>query len=299
MQTEPTRKIPDDEIDLRSIATKIYSIIAYPFHLFLSHKLITLYFMIAAVLLAVVVNRTALKTYTSSFIIQPLDKHEKVHLKILYDVQTLLKYKDFRSIAKELKIDTLTSKKIIALRTLNPSLKNGTDSINNTEVIITTSDFNQFLPIQNALITYLETNPYFAKIKELRIKQIEVELTQVEKEIVQLDSLKMLQMRNYGKQNVSGQNPVLLNELINPTAVYSAQTDRIYKKADLMARNTFLDNFQLIKSCVVIRQATSPPRILIISAILVPVFLLICAVFLHFRLRRKKNPDLLNESRTV
>jgi|GEM_PF-1570711 len=286
MNHDSSSRIADDEIDIRSIIRKIYSFLIYPFQLIFSNKIVILVFIVAAIFLAVVLKRSLPKTYSSSFIVKPLDAKEKVHFKMLYDIQTLLKYKDYSAITTELKIDTGVSQKIVALQTLHSSSKNPADSSNIAEIVITTTDYTQFIPIQNALLNYLENNPYFNKIKNLQESQIEVELEQVEKDLVQLDSLKAIQLRTFGKQTISGQNSVLFDEFIDPTTLYTAQTDRILKKSNLMARRKFLDNFQLIKPCITIRQATSPPRLLVFCFYLIPVFLVICIVFLHFKTQK-------------
>jgi hypothetical protein len=62
--------------------------------------------------------------------------------------------------------------------------------------------------------------------------------------------------------------------------------ERVYKKSNLMARRAFLDNFQLVKSCLEIKTSTWPPRILVFCTYLIPAFLVLCFIFLHFRTER-------------
>lgn len=284
-----TSRIPDDEIDIKSIIRKVVSIIAYPFSLLLSNKVITIIFIIAAIGLAFLLKKSMHKTYSSYFIIKPLDYKEKTHFKILGDIQTLLKYKDYKTIAQELKIDTAMSQKLLGLHVSNPAGKNAVDSSNIAEVKITTLDYNLFIPFQNALLNYLETNPYFFKIKELQSRQIEMEMAQLEQDLVQLDSLKAIQLRTFGNYSFSDQKSAFpLLKLVDPTNLFTAETERVAKKSSLLARSKFLDNFQLIKSCVVIRQATFPPRVLVFCLYLVPAFLVLCVVFLHIKAQRAR-----------
>jgi hypothetical protein len=289
MQPTSKNKIPDDEIDIGSITQKISRTISYVADLYIKNIFITLLFVFIAVVFSVTIKYSATKTYKSSFIIRPNDKTEKFHLKIIGDIQTLLKFGDFGGIARELKIDSLIAKSIKEIETVNPYVKNRTDSINSTEVTIEIRDYNNLLPVQNAILNYLEGNPYFHKIKELQKKQNELNMTYVNKDIQQLDSLKALQLNNYRTQR-SGTNSLLLNELINPTASYTVQAERITKKANLIAQLVFIDNFQLIKSCVPVKEPFWPPRILLICTIMVPLFLLLCFLFLHFKNRPKKLP---------
>jgi hypothetical protein len=280
MQEEHAGKIPDDEIDLTAIGKKIYALVTYPFVLLAANIKTTLVFLLAAVLLAFFLKYNIPKTYYSSFIIRPIDKYEKLHLKVLGDIQTLLKKRDYATIAGELNISPSVAAAIADLRTNNSTYKPSSDSINYTEVTIGTTDYNQFIPIQNSLVNYLERNPYFAKLKNLQIKQIAMSLEQVNKDLPQLDSLKKLQLTNYGRQQASTQNPILLNDLINPTAVYAMSIERQNKKSNLLAQEAFEDNFQVIKNCVVVKHHDWPPRVLVLCLYLVPLFLLLCLIFL-------------------
>ena len=234
MSVTPEKKIPDDEIDLQSIRKKLSALISYPFFLLFSNVFTSLVFIVLAVLVAVSLKYFIPKSYTTSFILRPLDKNERTHLKILRDIQTLVKYHDYAALASSLQLDSNQVKSLQALQTLNPSLKNPADSVNTTEVVITSSDYSLFIPFQNALLSYLETSPYFAKIKELQTKQIDLEMLQVEKDLKNLDTLKALQIASYHKQVTTAQSVIAINELINPTATYTLTMERVYKKSNLI-----------------------------------------------------------------
>ena len=286
MQTNTSAKIQDDEIDFRLLGQRASRAVAYPFRLFTSHALTSSVFLVLAILMAIILKYTIPKTYTASFIIRPVDATERLHVKMLGDLQTLLKYKDYTSLAKELKTDSDSLKKLVSIQIRNASIKDPADSTNYTEIQLITTDYNQFIPVQNAILNYLEKIPYFLKIRMLQQKQIELELHEVEKDLVRLDSLKAAQLRDRRNQMLTGQNSLLLQDLVDPMTTYNVAIGRTDKKMNLLARSAFLDNFQLIKSCVVVRHPSFPPRILIMCLYLVPFFMLLCFFYLHIKTRR-------------
>jgi hypothetical protein len=140
--------------------------------------------------------------------------------------------------------------------------------------------------LQNGILNYLEDNPYFKKIKSLQKRQATQSLELVEKDLERLDRLKQLQIETYAASGAGRQGVIPLNDLIHPTDVYSMAAERMNRKAALQAQLEFLDNFQLVKSCVVVKQHRWPPRILVTSLVTVPVFLFLCLLFLYFKNRR-------------
>lgn len=286
MEQENRRVIPEDEIDLRSIGSKIFSYLSYPFSLLLSNKLIASIFIIVALLTSVVIKYTTPKMYTASFIIRSNDIKDKIYLKILNEVPSLLRKGDKKALSSMLELDSLTLSKLAKV-TVNPSdIKNSGDSTHTVDVELLTSDTKILLPVQNALINYLENNPYYQRIKNLQKEQLEVNQAHNDRELAQLDSLKKRQLNQYGKQKELPQGSVILNELMNPVAAYYASSERIEKKTSLMAQRVFMDRFMLIKGCVIPTQYSWPPRILALSLYTVPFFLILCAVFLHYRRKR-------------
>lgn len=128
-----------------------------------------------------------------------------------------------------------------------PFVKKRTDSINKTGITIDTYDYNQLIPIQNSILKYLEENPYFKKISELQKKQINQSLELVEGDLERLDKLKQLRIKSYDKIGMPNQNSLLLNDMINPTQVYTMAAECMNNKAALLAQLVFIDNFQLVK----------------------------------------------------
>jgi len=277
------QNIPDDEIDLVRMGRRLQAILLYPFQQWYRYPRTTLLFILTGILVAVAIKYTLPKIYRSSFIIRPVDKTEKFHLKMIGDLQRLLKIRDYQSLSEELNIDDGSARSIAGIEVSNPYVKNRGDSINYTEVTIDAFDHNQLLHLQNGILNYLEGNPYFKKIKNLQKRQVTQSLELVEKDLERLDRLKQLQIETYAISGHGNKNLIPLNDLIHPTDVYSMAAERMNRKAALQAQLEFLDNFQLVKSCVVVKQHRWPPRILVTSLVTVPVFLLLCLLFLYFK----------------
>jgi hypothetical protein len=273
-------KIPDDEIDFQSIGKKVYKLLSCPFLLVVSNFKTFIAFILAAIILSISLKYTLPKTYKSSFIIKPSDIYDKLYLKVLGDIPVLLKQKDYVAISKILSLSPKVVNTLSGISLLNSAYKIGVDSTNSTEIVIETTDFNQFIPIQNAIIAYLENNSYYLKISTLQKKQINLEMALIDKEIEQIDSLKKLQLLHAGKMAFVNANATLLNEVVDPTILYKTSVTRYERKLQLIAKQAFNERFQLIKRCALTQQHSSPPRILAMCLYLVPAFMLLCIVFL-------------------
>jgi hypothetical protein len=287
MSSTPENRIPDDEIDLGSLAAKTSRVIRYPFHLFRNNLLLTLIFIVVGVGLSVSLKYIIPKSYKSSFIFRPNDFKEKSYLRILSDIQVLLKHRDYQGLSKELNISEKLASTFLSLQIYNPSIKNPVDSANITEVVLVTTDYHSFLPLQQSLLNYFESNPYFQKIRGLHVSQIAMNMTMVDKDLAMLDSLKKLQLKNYEKNQSSGQSILPINDLINPTASYSMAIERLNKKINLEAQKKFLDNFEVIKSCFQNQNPDFPPRIMVMCFYIVPIFLVICFFYLHWKQKNR------------
>ena len=288
MAHEKTNQLAEDEIDFKSMFEKIKSMFIYPFKLLLTYYWITSLFVLLSLLLSIAGKYLITKTYASSFIIRPIDKTDKFHIKILNDLETLRKQKDWQTLGVLLNIDSLQLKDLVDLQAYNSVTKPQKDSINYTEIIIETTNPNLFIPLQNSILSYLENNSYFNKIKTLETEKIKRENTQIDKDLKLLDSLKLLQIQNYTSYKNTQANQLLLSEISNPVAFYGMSRDLHDKKTNLLAQENFLDNFQLIKSCVQFKKPSWPPRIIIMWAALLPTFLVLCFFYLHYSKRGSK-----------
>ena len=272
--------IPDDEIDFTSLWQKLKSVVFYPFILLFKHRLISLVFIILGISAAWAFKLSVNKTYCSSFIIRPNDRSDKFHVRMLEDVRALIKQKDYNTLTQLLKIDSVDLRSINELEVYTASNKVFRDSVNYTEVVIESTNYRQFIPLQNALLNYLESNPYYHKIKTVEQTRMEIENPMIEKDLQMLDSLKKLQINNYANQKISNQNAMLIGESGDPVAFYHMGIDRMDKKYKLLAAKAFLDNFQLVKSCVEVKKPNWPPRLIILILFAVPASLVVCFFFL-------------------
>lgn len=282
-------KLPDDEIDFGMIRSRIWTFIIYPIKLLLQNLVITLAFIFVAIIVSISLKYIIPKSYSATFIIRPVEKNEKIHIRILGDIQLLWKLDDTKSLARELKLDESIVSSIDKIAVTNYYFaKNKADSSNLTSIELKVSDNKILVPIQNAILNYLEENPYFKKIKDLNKKSISLRTNLIDKDILLLDSLKKLQLSSYDKLKITEQNSVLLKDVINPTSTYTLSLERMNQKTGLLYQSEFIDNFQLVKGVVVSEQHIWPPRILYIGLVIGPLFLLFCFIYLHLKSRRYK-----------
>lgn len=279
MDKSEEKKIPDDEVDIGLIGRRVLNVLSYPVVLFASNIKTTLAFVATAILLSVALKYTLPKTYESSFIIRPSDISDKLYLKVLADLPMLLKHKQYDALSEALQIPTEKLGGIAGISFKTTSYKTGADSSNYSEIILKVSDPELFLPLQKGILNHLESNPYYSKIKNLQKAQIELATKQIDTDQLRLDSLKKKQLNGYNETNLPKTEAALIT-LINAAPIYSLSMDHLDRKSKLMAQSVFIDRFQLIKSCLVSKQANFPPRIMILCLYMVPVFLVLCFLFL-------------------
>jgi hypothetical protein len=280
MENANAKKIPDDEIDFGSIVRRLYSFFIYPLTLLSKNKLITFCFLLFGIISSAGFKYLLPKTYSSSFVIRSVDPSDKIYLKILNDLPALIKNGDKKTLASILGLDSSLVANLVQIKIKLSDITKG-DSTNTIDIKIESLNNQMILPVQTSILHYLENNPYYTKIRNLQKNQIELKLLQIDKDLVQLDSLKKLQLAAYDKQKLNSQYQLALNDLINPTAVYNTGTDLMNKKSALIAQTVFIDRFQLIKSCVISSRHSWPPRILVLCLFFVPFSLIVCVIFLH------------------
>jgi hypothetical protein len=206
---------------------------------------------------------------------------------MLEDLQLLWKGNDTKTLAYELKIDEKIISSIDRISIINYAFsKNKSDSSNMIAVDLFACNNIQFFEIQNALLNYLEENPYIKKQKEIEMKVIQLKSKLIEEDILLLDSLKKLQLSNYGKLKMIEQNNVLVSEINNPVATYTLSLERLNQKAGLIFQAEFINHFQLIKGVVPSLNHVWPPRLLIILVVFIPFFLILCCLYLYVKERK-------------
>ncbi len=283
-------QIPNDEIDFKKVANVFINLLVHPINSLLRYYKTTFVFILIAIIASIVVRFGFPQQYKSSFIIRPTIKNERLHIKMLEDLQLLWKLNDSQSLAKELKIDEKTVSCIDQILITNYAFsKNKADSSNMTGVELLANNNTQFYEIQNAILKYLEENPYIKKQKEIEKKVIELKSKLIEKDILLLDSLKELQLSNYGKLKMIEQNNFLVSEINNPVSTYSLSLERLNQKAGLIFQTEFINHFQLIKGVVPSQNHIWPPRLLILLCVSIPFFLLICLLYLYVKERKDES----------
>ena len=289
MEHNDASKIREDEIDFGSIAARIYYFFRYTYTLLLKNKGISVGFVLLGIIASAGFKFIVPKVYSSSFVIRSTDLRDKIYFKILNDIPALLENGDKKTLSLILELDSSLVSNLVEIK-IKPSEITKGDSTNTVEIVVESLNNQMILPFQSGIIRYLENNPYYIKIRKLQEAQINLKLLQINKDLIQLDSLKKLQLAAYEKQKINTQTQLPLTDLINPTAVYEAGTELVNKKSTLMAQTVFIDRFQLIKGCVVSSHHSWPPRILILCLFFVPLSLIICVIFLHAKGSKISNP---------
>lgn len=151
-----------------------------------------------------------------------------------------------------------------------------------TEVILKLKNNMLFDTIQNAIVSYLEENPFFKELREIQKKNVITKIASIEKDLQLLDSLKFLQITSYDSKNIEN-SKLLLSDLINPTATYTVSTELLKEKLNLETQLKFINNYQVTKSVIIVDKHSFPPRILIMMLILLPLSLLLCGIYLYFK----------------
>lgn len=282
MNTNENKMLPDDEIDFGRLGKKTGQILAYPLRLLLTHPKTLLFALLIAGAGALGLRYGLPETYRSSFMIRPSDMTDKMYMKILADLPALVKQKDYVTLSGILNLSESNVSQLLKLQLHHYSYRVGPDSSYYSEILIDTKDPSQLIPVQNAVINWLENNPYYSRIRNLQKSQIAMGMQQVDNDLPMLDSLKQLQLELYQK-NKGGAGDLITAAMLNPSAVYTVSAERMEKKAKLMGQIEFLNRFNLLKSCVVPRYPNFPPRLLILLLITVPGCLLLAAIVLHFK----------------
>jgi len=284
MQNNP---LPNDEIDFKKIGDSFINLFLFPIKLLLRNYKTTFVFILIAFIASMVFRYGIQQQFKSSFIIRPSIKNERLHIKMLEDLQLLCKQNDSKSLAKELKIDETIVSSIDQISIINYAFsKNKADSSNMTGVELLANNNTQFYEIQNAILNYLEENPYIKKQKEIEKQVIELKSKLIETDILLLDSLKKLQLSNYGKLKLIEQNNVLVSEINNPVSTYTLSLERLNQKAGLIFQTEFINHFQLIKGVVPSQNHVWPPRLLILLCVSIPFFLILCFFYLYIKERK-------------
>jgi hypothetical protein len=273
----------DDIIDFTAIIDRV----TYPFVLLKKHYKLCLLYFSSAVILAFVLKLTLPPVYSGSFIVKTNENKDLYFLNMLMDLQTLVKDNDHEGIAKELKVeepDAALLKKITLLPIFN---SRGSDSSKAVIITFDMSAQNKFIELQNALISYLENNPHYQKLRGIRISNIESLEKKITRDIIEMDSVKKIIINNI-KPAVTNGNGLVYNVPVDPYKAYEINMGRYKEQLWLINQQKDQSSFELMKPCVVSKKPIAP-KFSTIALVLVPISLLFFALHAH----RKESRNLI------
>ncbi len=273
----------DDIIDFTAIINRVN----YPITLLRKHYKLSFVYVFSAIILSIILKFTLPPVYSGSFIIKSNEDKDLYFLNMLMDLQTLVKDNDHTGIAGELKVkedEAALLKKITLVPIFN---SRGTDS---SRAVIITFDMslqNKFIELQNALISYLENNPHYQKLRGIRISNIESLEKKITRDIIEMDSVKRIIIDNIKSPTSSG-NGLVYNVPVDPYKAYEINMGRYKEQLWLINRQKDQSSFELMKPCVVSKKPIWP-KFSMLTLILVPISLLLFAFHAH----RKENSNIL------
>jgi len=172
----------------------------------------------------------------------------------IHDLELMIEDNAPKALARELKIDTNTAKEIkkIKFENYDEKLKN---KLKDKDTIVLglpfkikayTSTNTVFDTLQNALVNYLENNPYALKRKEIKKQNIQLMRGKLNNEIHALDSLKNVVAANLlPRGNVSG---FVFGQPIDPINIYKEGIALFQNDLDLNAQFILSENIQVINA---------------------------------------------------
>lgn len=265
----------DDIIDFTIIIKRII----YPFGLLFKYYKLAFVYAVSAIIFAVILKFTLPPIYSGSFIIKSNENKDPYYINMLLDLQTLANDKDYSGIASELKIaesDASLLKQISLL-----SIPNTKSSDSSSVVIVTfnMSEQSKFIETQNALISYLENNSHYQKLKSIRLSKIASLENKITRDIVEMDSVKRIIIDNIRPVSSTG-NGVVYNVPVDPYKAYAINMDRYKEQLSLLEQQKLSSSFELMKPCVVSKKPIWP-RLSMLALLLVPMSLLLFAFHAH------------------
>lgn len=280
MRENEHTQLPDDEIDFKRVGRRLARAAVYPLGLLLKHPKTTLLFILLGVGGALALRYSTDKIYSASFLIRPSDMTDKMYTKILNDLSVFVKQEDHTALSQILSISKDEAAQLSKIRINNYSFRVGMDSSYYSEIVIETKAPWQLHKVESAILSWLESSPYYARIKDLQKAQIDLTTAQVDADLLMLDSLKRLQLNLH--HAVKG-NELATALLVNPASVYTVSADRLEKKSRLLGQLQFLNRFNLLKSCVIPDHYIFPPRLALLILVFVCFGLFVEVLWLTFR----------------
>lgn len=271
----------DDIIDFTTFLNNI----RYPFRLLRKHMNLLLIYIALATFLAFILKFTLPGLYEATCIIKSNESKDLYYLNMLFDLQTLVKEKDYDVLSQELRIpeeEASKLKKLILLPILNSK------SADSSAVCITfrMTDHTKFREIQDATIAYLENNFHYRKAKDMRLSNIDSLKKKINRDIREMDSVKKIIINNIKAPTGTG-NGLVYNVPVDPYKAYDINMGRYKEELWLINQKKYTSSFELIKPCVASKKPIWP-KFGLLALILIPVSVLIMLIHAHHKEQRAK-----------
>ena len=260
--------------------TTIFKRIIYLYSLLIKYYKLAFVYILSAIILAIILRLTLPAFYSGSFIIKSNENKDPYYINMLLDLKTLVNDKDYSGIANELKIPESEAALLNKISLLPISKgKSGDSSV----VIITLlmSEQSKFIQIQNSLISYLENNSNYQKLKKIRLSRIASLENKITRDIIEMDSVKRIIIDNIKPVSSIG-NGIVYNVPVDPYKAYDINMDRYKEQLWLIEQQKLSSSFELMKPCVVSKKPIWP-KLSILALVLVPISLLVFAFNAHRR----------------
>ncbi len=209
------------------------------------------------------------------------------------ELETLIRDNTPKLLAKKLKIDTNSAKEIKKVEFHNYFETPDKKYTKKDTVILGlpfkikayVSNISVYDTLQNAIVNYLENNPYALKRKEIKRQNIQLMREKLRTEIQQLDSLKIVVAAHLLPRGNS--NGFVFGQPLDPINVYREGISLYKDDLELNSESILIDNIQVINDFSPSVRPESPKlwKTIITGAIVG--FLL--GIILSLYLERKKN----------
>ena len=168
------------------------------------------------------------------------------------DIELMIEDNKPALLARKLKIDTSSAKEIKRIEFSNYNEKLKKKYADKDSIVLGlpfkikafVSNNTVFDTLQNALVNYLENNPYALKRKEIKIQNLQLMRQKLGSEVRQLDSLKYIVAANLmPRGNLSG---FVFGQPLDPISVYKAGITLFQNELDINKEVLLIDNIQVI-----------------------------------------------------
>lgn len=289
MSSEPKQTLPEDDFDIEQFSIRMYKFIQkvlhkllFPFRVLLYKPLLLLLVLLLSVALSWTLKKVLPPVYSASFILKPANPADLTCLGLLNDVSMLVKDQDEAVLADVLHMDASSLKNWTRM-TCDVQWNRGIpDTLKSIIVHMRATDTSIFRPIQQGLLSYLEKNEHYSKIRGLREQEIASLKQKLHSDILEIDSLKNKLALSLNPRGAGG---FVYGEPLDPVRVYDAALNLYRQQLALNWQEQYLNSFELIKSCTV-SSVPSWPRTKHMLVVCLPFLLLVLGVVNYRSMQR-------------